>query len=335
MVGLDPATPSYSSGQRPSLAVGPGIQLSTLVEAEWLPGQWRVGNVCDVFTDGRVTVRYDDGLLWPVEADKLRVVAGRSGLASCAAHRSAGLAKQADMPVFLREESFDDPDPIFETTLTGSTCASEHDRRPFTFGESLQTAHAKVSMCDETLAMAPASGRVPTEWSSRLSYNDWTAGNSAIELRQAREDLMTCELESWQRQAELAASTAEVSGDWWHIQAAMQLVTSAGVGSRWTQRLKQAARKLELQNEGTQLLDSTLLSSAVAEYVRHRHVHRERRKVAAAKGWPQVLSADGSSTAVCGLSREENESCESEESDCPGTVRKVRVSRRGRRTCCL
>jgi len=218
MVGLDPATPSYSSGQRPSSAVGPG----------------------------RVTVRYNDGLLWPVEVDKLRVVAGRSGSASCAVHRTAGLTKQADMPVSSRDESIDGADWSVVTSLTGSTCASERDRRPSTFGGSSQTAHAKVSRRDEIPALlhplfrtALAIGKVPTEWSARLSYNDWTAGNSGVELRQARDDLMACELESWRRKAELAASTAEVSGDWWHIQAATQLVTSAGVGSRWTERLKQ------------------------------------------------------------------------------------------------
>lgn len=346
MVGLDPATPACSSGQRPSSAIGPG----SLVEAEWLPGQWRLGNVCDAFADGRVTVRYDDGLLWPVEADKLRFVAGSS---SCATDRKTGLAKQADTPVLSRQESFDDAHWSVVTSLTGSTCASERDRRPFTFQGSSRTHHAKASRHEESLA--PSTGKVPTEWSARLSYRDWTAGNAGVELRQARDDLLACELESWQRQAELVASAAEVSDDWWHIQAAMQLVTSAGVGGRWTPRLKQAARKLELRSAGgdethpdewtactgTQLLDSILLSSAVAKYVRHRHAFRERRRIAAAKGWPHVLSANGaalsttdSSTTACGLAWKE-ESRESEESDCPGTVRKVNVSSRGRRVCCV
>lgn len=298
-----------------------------------------MGHVCDICTDGRMTVRYGDGLLWPVEADKLRVVAGS---ASCVAHRNSFLTKQADTPVLSRQDSFDGADWSVVTSLTGSTCASERDRpmrRPFTFGGSSQIADGKVGRHDEN--PAPATGKVPPEWSARLSYNDWSSDNSGLDLRHARDDLLACELESLQRQAELAASAAEVSGDWWHIQAAIQLVTSAGVGSRWTPRLLQAARKLELPNAGDQVLDSVLLSSAVAKYLRHRDACRERRRAAAAKGWPHVLSA-GSSIAACGPAWEE-ESCESEASEClgtvalecPGIVRQVRIPRRGRRVCCL
>lgn len=43
-------------------------------EAEWIPGHWHTGSVCDVDAQGRYTIHYDDGYIQScVEPERVRL----------------------------------------------------------------------------------------------------------------------------------------------------------------------------------------------------------------------------------------------------------------------
>jgi len=100
-------------------------------------------------------------------------------------------------------------------------------------------ANAKLALGLSAAAIT-ASSREAADLQPLLSFREW---NGAQGARDARNTVTTLEVDSCQKHAEVAAEAALLSGDWWQLQAAMQLVTSTGLGERWLPLLRQAARE--------------------------------------------------------------------------------------------
>jgi hypothetical protein len=106
-------------------------------------------------------------------------------------------------------------------------------------------ANAKIELGVSAAAITAAS-REAADLQPRLSFREW---NGAQGARDARDTVTTMEVDSCQKHAEAAAEAALLSGDWWQLQAAMQLVTSTGLGDRWLPLLRQATREAQEEQQ--------------------------------------------------------------------------------------
>lgn len=258
----------------PHCGLGPG----SLVEVEWTPGRWRVGNICDVLTDDRVTVRYNDGLLWLVTAQNMRPIAAkvsrRNGVDACSVPSSPKKLQGLSALVPLHRLALESDEVCSQASLTESTRASEGcdgmepDGNSDTEDEvqepdvcKKQPSASNASMCSDSDANGGSNKLMSKLFEDRsrssqssvvlqpkLAYAEWNKSQDR-DVRDARDAILTLEARTCQWHAEVAAERAVLSEDWWQLQAAMQLVASVGLADKWASRLQAAMRSLKQCDE--------------------------------------------------------------------------------------
>jgi len=135
-------------------------------------------------------------------------------------------------------------------------------------------ATSKIALGVSAAAIVAAS-RETEDLQPLLSFREW---NGARKARDARDTVTTLEVDSCQKHAEVAAEAALLSGDWWQLQAAMQLVTSTGLGERWLPLLRQAAREAQEEQQRQPPVAAQTFSSRSLRAESCRSTNRRRTK---------------------------------------------------------
>mmetsp|Transcript_66913 Transcript_66913/g.193382 ORF Transcript_66913/g.193382 Transcript_66913/m.193382 type:complete len:348 (-) Transcript_66913:159-1202(-) len=211
------------------------------LEAEWIPGHWHAGSVCAVDQQGRLTIHYDDGYLQScVGLDRIRPIPTMPPKS----------VEGYPLPMLLRAASpraddkeliecpgahdSSDGEPLSE--LSGcSSAASSWD-----CGACRSSSSRGRSAC---AGEAPGGKERPHGAGQRILGASVEEGPRQPELRRlSREEVVAMEAADMRRRADRLVREAVESGDWWQLNAAMQLVVSSGVGQDQVAKLQAAMR---------------------------------------------------------------------------------------------